>query len=94
MARIHGITAKPVELGYDEHIARFQTVKQPRKLQPLNGHDAATDAFAHDTALVDRRAGRLDFMNLVVGVLIGGTDAGVDEGAGHVEQQKYAKRTY
>ena len=53
------------------------------ELSLLNS-DAATDTFAHDTAFVDRKAGRLDFMNLVVCVLIGGTDAGVDEGAGHV----------
>ncbi|CUI02981.1 hypothetical protein BN2497_739 [Janthinobacterium sp. CG23_2] len=93
-AHIHGIAAKSVQLGYDEYIAGFQTVKQPSKLRPFSGRDAAADAFAHDTAFVDREAGRLDFKNLVVCVLIGGADASVDEGTRHVRQPKRTKWTY
>ncbi len=49
---VHGVTAEPVKLGYDEHVAWLKSVKQASKLRALSGCNATADTFANDPAFV------------------------------------------
>lgn len=67
---------------------------KPDRTQLVIGCDAATDAFAHDTAFVDRKTSRLNFVDLVVRVLIDCTNSCIDKGARHMDGEISTKWKY
>jgi len=86
---IHRITSKAVELGDNEDVSFFESVKELGKGWTCGGLGGATDALRDDSLGVDIESCRFDFLNLIVGGLIGSGDAAVSEETGHGQPRVY-----
>src|SRR5690606_12666124 len=80
---IHRVASKAVELGDNENVSFFESVKELGEGWTRRGLSRAADAFGDDSLGVNLESCGLDFLNLIVGSLIGSGDAAVSEETGH-----------
>jgi len=86
---IHRIAPKAVELGDNEDVSFFESVKELGKGWTCGCLGRAADALRNDSLGVNVESCRFDFLNLIVGGLIGSGDAAVSEETGHGQARMY-----
>lgn len=89
---IHSIASKAVELGDNEDVSFFESIKELRKGWTCGRLGRAADALRDDSLGVNVESCRFDFLNLIVGGLIVSGDAAVGEETGHGQPPVCTKR--
>lgn len=73
-----------IELRNDQHVARFQLVKQLAEAGALGGGRGTRHGFGNDARGGDREAGGGNLLRLIRGGLLGGAHTTLGENAEHL----------